>query len=85
MFFDILFQGSEPQDLFCVLHTSMCDIAHETEHDLEVLTVDFMIIFYALANEPQDLQTTKDHLMFSHAYRRRLHQIPPVLTGFAFE
>ena len=53
----------------------MHHITHEIEYDLNILGVHFVFILHSLANEPQDLQTTKDHLMFPDS-RGSLHYSP---------
>jgi hypothetical protein len=52
----------------------MGNIAHEAQDDAEVLYVDLVTLFNALANESQDFQTAENHLMIPDTRNCRLHK-----------
>jgi hypothetical protein len=47
----VLIHRSESKNLFGILQTSMGDIAHESQNDLEILTVDVRLILHSLTDQ----------------------------------
>ena len=59
--------GGEPENILRILETAVRDLAHEFQNKLNILTVDIFAVFHPLADQPQDFQAAKHHLMLSRA------------------
>jgi hypothetical protein len=64
---DVLFHGSEPQNLLGIVEATMRNIAHEAQYELDVLPIDFIGLLHSLTDQTQNFQTTEDHLMLFYA------------------
>ena len=59
----------------------MRNIPHKSEDDPQIFLVDVILSFDAFADQPQDFQTTEDHLMLTCARRCCLHAKTPAFKS----
>jgi hypothetical protein len=68
-----LIHGREAKDFLGVVEAAMRDLAHEGQDNPQILGIDLVVVFHAIADQPQDFQSTVDHLMLTCPCCCRLH------------